>query len=152
MAQKIPFLHAYSRKNPNWETQDAAAFFEKAVCGRVSYEEMSRHGDWFAYVSAQVLAIILPQILDEYLLRNDRDNYLIYPILRALDPTGCGKDFLLERFKEMEPLIDQSTKEKICLFLERLSDDLPISEEHFDRVRSYWNRNVPQKPICGPQP
>lgn len=132
------------RERSNSESCKAEQVFLQFVTKGFSYDEVSNHPDYTVYASDEMLAFMLPLIIDEMLLRNDTQNYLVYPILTAIDPAlKISSEIYNERFREMVPLITESTTAKICALLAVIWDDPPDSIEQLERISTYWKCGLP---------
>jgi hypothetical protein len=132
--KKIELLIRHARSNPNWEATKAETMFRKFISGKFSYDELSNHPDYPVYASAEVLAIILPLIIDEMLARGDTINFLIYHVIAAVDPFGEGRASNAERAEELIGLVDQNFAEKVLKILTMVKDDPPVPVERLDRL------------------
>jgi hypothetical protein len=95
------------------------------------------------YASAEVLATILPLMIDEMLAREDTGNFLIYPMIAAVDPSG-NNAWMSERTEELAKLVDHEVAEKILKLLTTVRTDPPVPIERLDRIFSFWeNKAVP---------
>jgi len=139
MTSKIPVerLIGHARENPTWEAAKAKAMFGKFMAGDFSYDEISNRPDYPAYASAEVLATILPLMIDEMLVRGDTVNFLVYPLIAAVDPSE-GRVWMKERTKELIKLIDHEVAGKILRLLMALRADPPVPIERLDRLTSFW--------------
>ena len=134
----IELLIAHARTNPNPEALEAEAMFRTFMSGGFSYEDISHHPDSPVYASAEVLAAILPLIIDEMFAREDTGNFLIYPVITAVDPLGGGHTSAAERTEELERLVDQRTVDKIIKLLTAIQVDPPVPVERLDRIITFW--------------
>ena len=126
---------------PNGETDRARALFTKFLNGGFSYNEISNHPDWMVYASAETLSIVLPKMIDEMLGRKDTINFLVYPMITAVDPNpelSGSSGIYKERSAKFITLADSDLIDKICTFLGILKNDSPVPEERLDRVAAFW--------------
>ncbi|WP_315804838.1 hypothetical protein [Bradyrhizobium sp. SZCCHNS3002] len=134
----VELLIGYARENPTLDAAKARAMFEKFMAGGFSYDEISNRPDCPAYASAEVLAIILPLMIDEMLAREDTGNFLIYPMIAAVDPSGEGRAWMAERAEELAQLVDHEGAEKILRLLTVARADPPVPIERLDRIGAFW--------------
>lgn len=138
--KKIELLAPYI--NRTLEGIKAEGMFQEFMSGRFSYDELSNHPDYPVYASAEVLAAMLPLVIDEMLLREDTNNYLIYPITTALDPSGDGHAHIAERTGELARIVDRGTIDKVLKLLAALGNDPPVPIERIDRIVAFWKENA----------
>lgn len=131
-------LVPHARKYPNGESEQAEALFNQFLSEGFSYDAISNHPDWPGYASAEFLLDLLPWMIDEMLRREDTVNYLIYPMLSAINLEGSEISEYQERSRQLIALADKSFAEKACQFLDALKDEPPIEQEDFDRVYNFW--------------
>jgi hypothetical protein len=140
--KKFPnLIMPYFKEHPNFESIKAEALFHRFVEKGFLYKEISDRPEYMNYASSEILLIILPIIIDEMLSQKDTDNYLIYHVIAAIDPTGDGSSLLSERFHKMKPLIEKSTVEKICLLIDTIKNDPPVPIERIEMISSFWGCN-----------
>ena len=143
----VELLIGYARQNPTLEAAKAKAMFGRFMSGGFSYDEISNSPDLPAYASAEVLATILPLMIEEMLARQDTGNFLIYPMIAAVDPSGEGKAWMAERTEELAKLVDHRVAEKILELLTAARVDPPVPIERLDRIFAFWkNRAGPSVP------
>ena len=112
--------------------------FARFIDGGFDYDEISKHPDYPAYASAELLIILLPKIIEEMLRRRDTVNYLIYPMISAIDPQASKQDIYRNRANAIIELADKSFSQSICRFLEAISEDPPNSSEQVQRLLTLW--------------
>jgi hypothetical protein len=134
----VPLLVPFARENLTLEASKAAAMFDRFVSGHFSYDEISNQPDYLVYMSAEVLAITLPPIIDEMLARRDTGNFLIYPLITAVDPSGGGRAHFAERTAQLAELAGKETTEKIVKLLYAIRDEPPNSVGQVDRLVAFW--------------
>jgi hypothetical protein len=143
----VELLIGYARGNPTLDATKAEAMFRKFMSGGFSYDEISNRPDSPAYASAEVLATILPLMIDEMLAREDTGNFLIYPMIAAVDPSGEGSAWMSERTEELAKLVDHEAAEKILKLLTAARADPPVPIERLDRIIAFWkNKAEPSVP------
>jgi hypothetical protein len=145
MASKKPveLLIGFARENPTPDATKAEAMFRKFMSGGFSYDEISNRPDDPVYASAEVLATILPLMIDEMLARNDTGNFLIYPMITAVDPS-VDNAWMSERTEELAKLVDHEVTEKILKLLTTVRADPPVPIARLDRLVGFWkNKAVP---------
>jgi hypothetical protein len=143
----VELLIGYARENPTLEAAEAEAMFGRFMSGGFSYDEISNRPDSPAYASAEVLATILPLMIDEMLARKDTGNFLIYPMIAAVDPSGEGRAWRAERTEELAKLVDHKVAEKILKLLTAARVEPPVPIERLDRIIAFWkNKAVPSVP------
>lgn len=135
-------LDARYRYPDTLESIKVAGMFKKAVSEGFSYDEISNYPDCPVYASAELLVIILPLLIDEMFARNDFENYLIYPMTTAVDPSPLGGKYpnLAKRTEELAKIVDKDTADKIRKFLSVLKPDPPILPEEFDKIYQFWEK------------
>ncbi|MGJ5197695.1 hypothetical protein [Bradyrhizobium sp. HKCCYLRH1030] len=141
----VELLIGFAREKVTLEAARAEAMFRKFMSGGFSYEEISNRPDWPTYASAEVLATILPLMIDEMLARDDTVNYLIYPMLTAVDPSGGGSDAMAERAAQLAELVDDTFAEKVLRLLTAVRDDPPIPIARLDRIAAFWKDKAPTR-------
>tara|TARA_R110001592_G_scaffold16881_11_gene71673 strand:- start:4298 stop:4741 length:444 start_codon:yes stop_codon:yes gene_type:complete len=143
MKNNYDVLIPQSRKNLHWESEKAEALFKKFVAEGFSYDEISNNPDYPTYASAEFLNDFLPHMIDEMLKRKDIDNFLIYPMISAINPAH-DPDFPTynERASRIVEIADLNFTEKVCQFLTALVGDPPIPEDEFDRVLIFWKNKL----------
>lgn len=131
------------RHSPDWETRKAEVLFKKFINEGFSYEDISNHPDWPAFASAELLHDILPLMIDEMLRRKDEDNFLIYPMISAIDLLAHAEfpDYM-ERAQKIVELADKSFAEKVCQFLEAMKQNPPNGDEQVQRLLSFWKNKL----------
>lgn len=135
---KVELLISHARKNPTLEAVKAEAMFRKFMEEGFSYEEISNYPDYPVYASAEVLAKILPLIIDEMFARSDTGNFLIYHVINAVDPFGEGNASAAKRTEELIGLVDEKTTEKICKLLTAIKTAPPVPIERLERLIAFW--------------
>jgi hypothetical protein len=134
----VELLIGYARENPTLDAAQAETMFRKFMSGGFSYDEISNHPDSPAYASAEVLATILPLMIDEMLARKDTGNFLIYPMIAAVDPSGQGRAWRAERTEELVKLVDHKAAEKILMLLMAARAEPPVPIERLDGIIAFW--------------
>lgn len=143
MTKNYDVLIPMARKYPDWESEKAEIMFKRFISEGFSYDDISNHPDYPAFASAELLHDILPQMIDEMLERKDTVNFLIYPMISAINPSKDPKfPAYEERAQKLISLADKHFAEKACKFLEALADEPPIPEDEFDRVRNFWKNKL----------
>lgn len=142
MNKNYDILVPHARKRPNGESEKAEELFQKFVKEGFCYDDISNHPDWPGYASAEFLLELLPWIIDEMLKRGDTINYLIYPVLSAVDLNASNIPEYQDRSKRVVALADKKFAEKVCLFLDALKDEPPIEQEDFDKVYQFWKKKL----------
>jgi hypothetical protein len=155
MTALFDVLIPYARAHPNWESQKAEALFETFVAEGFSYDSISNKPDYMVYASAELLAIILPLMIDEMLHRDNTDNFLVYPMLTAIDPRVTVIDLessdetmkkddavYQERANKLLDIIDGDFIEHICRFLLALVDDPPVPRARLNNLLKFWHAKV----------
>jgi hypothetical protein len=143
----VELLIGYARENPTLDAAKAKAMFGRFMSGGFSYDEISNRPDSPAYASAEVLATILPLMIEEMLAREDTGNFLVYPMIAAVDPSGDGKAWMAERTEELAKLVDNRVAEKILKLLTAAHAEPPVPIERLDRIIAFWkNKAVPSVP------
>jgi hypothetical protein len=143
----VELLIRHARENPTLESAEAEAMFRKFISGGFSYDEISNRPDYPAYASAEVLAAILPLMIDEMLKREDTVNFLIYPMIAAVDPSGEGRAWRVERTEEFARLVDHKVAGKILKLLTTVRTDPPVPIEQLDEIIAFWkNKAGPSVP------
>lgn len=132
----VELLIGYARENPTLDAAQAETMFRKFMSGGFSYDEISNRPDSPAYASAEVLAIILPLMIDEMLARGDTGNFLIYPMIAAVDPQGNA--WMAERTEELAKLVGHEVAEKILELLTAVRADPPVPIERLDSIAAFW--------------
>src|SRR5664279_6223015 len=117
--------------------------FGRFMSGGFSYDEISNRPDSPAYASAEVLATILPLMIDEMLAREDTGNFLIYPMIAAVDPSGEGRAWRAERTEELAKLVDDKVAEKILKLLTAARTEPPVPVGRLDRIIAFWKNSSP---------
>jgi hypothetical protein len=140
MTSKKPLelLIGYAIENPTLDATKAEALFQRFLSGGFSYDEISNRPDSLAYASAKVLGTILPLMIDEMLARKDTGNFLIYPMIAAVDPSGEGYAWRAERTEELVRLVEQRVAQKILKLLMAVRGDAPVPIERLDRIIAFW--------------
>ena len=134
----VEVLIGYARENTTLDAAEAEAMFRRFASGGFSYDEISNRPDSPAYASAEVLAIILPLMIDEMLAREDTGNFLIYPMITAVDPSGEGRAWTAERTEELAKLVDHEIAEKILKLLTAARAEPPVPIERLDKIIAFW--------------
>jgi hypothetical protein len=143
----VELLIGYARENPTLDAAKAEAMFRRFMSGGFSYDEISNRPDSPAYASAEVLATILPLMIEGMLAREDTGNFLIYPMIAAVDPSGEGRAWRAERTEELAKLVDHKVAEKILKLLTAARAEPPVPIERLDRIIAFWkNKAVPSVP------
>ena len=137
----VELLISYARGNPTFEAAQAAEMFGKFMSGSFSYDELSNYPDWPVYASAEVLATILLLMIDEMLARKDTGNFLIYPMISAVDPSE-GSAWISERTEELAKLVDHRVAEKILKLLTTVRADPPVPMERLDGIIAFWKNKA----------
>lgn len=141
------------REHPDYEGCIAEKMFCKFLTEGFSYDDISNHPDYTVYASAEMLAFMLPLIIDEMLTRSDTDNYLIRPIIISIDPfIERTADPIKEqtymiydkRFHDMVPLISKAAIEKFLAFISAIWDEQPMMVSQLQRIKSYWEHRLLQ--------
>ena|SRR6218665_2446662 len=145
MAKKYDVLMPHMRKNPNFETSRAEEMFNRFLDEKFSYEEISNHPDYLVQASAEMLADMIPWIIEDMLKKKDLENYLIYPIIMDIDLQAYEIPTARERVEKLIELANLPFIEKICIFLDHLKDDPPIPQEEFERLHLFWNQRLTEK-------
>ncbi len=127
---------------PNGEAEKAEALFKQFLASGFIYDEISSHPDWPVYASAEMLHLMLPWMIDEMLKRNDTGNFLIYPMITAVDPENEISDRLRSRARKVLELSDTAFAHKVLDFLAAVREDPPNSEEQIERLIALWQRKV----------
>jgi hypothetical protein len=140
--EAMEVLIAHARETPNWESIKAEAMFRKFMTDGFSYDELSNHPDYPVYASAELLAAILSPIIDEMFARADTDNFLIYHVLSAVDPSGEGKAWAAERAEEVIKLVDKETADKILKLLTTIKNDPPVPVERLESLIAVWRNKA----------
>ncbi len=136
--QNAILLPQYANRS-NGESDRAKALFASFLSGSFCYEDIAGHPDYLVYASADTLAVILPLIIQEMISRNDSDNYLIYPMISAIDPDPRQKSTIYqERTQKLIVLATLSVIEDICRFLGYIKPHAPVPLEQLDRLASFW--------------
>lgn len=138
----VELLAPHARANPTLDSAKAEAMFRKFMSGEFAYDEISNRPDSPAYASAEVLATILPLMIDEMLARDDMENFLIYPMLAAVDPEEEGQNWKAERTQELTKLVDHEAVEKILKLVAAARVDPPIPMDELDRIAAFWNSKL----------
>ena len=138
----VELLAPHARANPTLDSAEAEAMFRKFMSGDFSYDEISNRPDSPAYASAEVLATILPLMIDEMFARDDMENFLIYPMLAAVDPEGEVRNWKAERTQELTKLVDHEAVEKILKLVAAARVDPPIPMDELDRIAVFWNSKL----------
>ncbi len=138
----VELLIGYARENPTLEAAEAEAMFRRFMSGGFSYDEISNRPDFPACASAEVLATILPLMIDEMLAREDIGNFLIYPMIAAVDPSGEGRAWRPERTEELAKLVDHKVAEKILKLLTVARTEPPVPIERLDRIIAFWKNKA----------
>lgn len=127
----------------NGESEKAEVIFKRFIQEGFSYEEISNHPDYLVYASAEMLLCMIPQIIEEMIARKDTENFLIYPIISALDPQA-HEDFpsYKERTQKNIALADIPFAEKACQFLLAVEQDPPNGPEQVQRLLSFWKNKL----------
>lgn len=139
-------LIPYYRGKAHWEADKAASMFRKFVSDEFSYDDIANHPDYMVYASAEVLARILPLMIDEMVTRADTGNFLIYHVIAAVDPFGEGKAWTAERTEELVKLLDKKTADKIYKLIAILRTDPPVPIERLDRILAFWKNKTSPSP------
>ena len=139
MTKKYPFdlVRPHDQSPFSWEYDKAEKMFGQFVTGNFSYDEMSNHPDYLSYATAEVLTIILPLMIDEWLARKDRANYLIYPMMSAIDPYINFPSYAA-RTQVFASLADSLTADRICKFVTALKADPPVPIDRLDSILDFW--------------
>ena len=145
MGNKRPIEFLISFARARLDMTKAEATFRKFMAGDFDYDELSSKPDYLFYASSDVLAAILPLTIVELLARNDLGNYLIHPLLIAIDPFAQGNPGLAERTEELVKLVDRGTAEKILRLLETIRTDPPVLIERIDRLIAFWRPKPRQR-------
>jgi len=138
----VELLIGFARVNPTLDAAKAEAMFRKFMSGAFSYDEISNRPDCPVYASAEVLATILPLMIDEMMARQDTGNFLIYPMITAVDPSGEGHSSMAERAEELAMLVDHEAAEKILRLLTAVRADPPVPIERLDKVIAFWKNKA----------
>ena len=127
-------------RNPlDWEAEKAEVMFKKFLSDGFVYDDISNRPDYPIFASAEMISIMLPQMIDEMFRRNDFGNYMIYPMVSALDPEAKGmSDHYRDRTKKLIALADKTFTEKAYHFLIALEPEPPIPEEDFNKILAFW--------------
>jgi len=143
----VELLIRYARENPTLDAAQAEAMFRRFMSGGFSYDEISNRPYSPAYASAEVLATVLPLMIDEMLARKDTGNFLIYPMIAAVDPSGQGRAWRVERTEGLAKLVDRKVAEKILMLLTTARAEPPVPIERLDRIIAFWkNKAEPSDP------
>lgn len=141
--ENYDLLVPHARKQPNGESEKAEALFKKFINEGFAYDDISNHPDWPNYASAEFLFVLLPQMIDEMLGRVDTINYLIYPMISAIDPLDhVGFPSYEERTLRLIELADKKFAQKACQFLEAMKKNPPNGPEQVDRLLSFWQEKL----------
>lgn len=141
--EKYDVLLPLVRENPDWESRQAETLFNHFINEGFSYDAISNHPDWPAFASAELLNNIIPQMIGEMLTREDTANFLIYPIISALDPQDHEESpAYKERTKKIIALADIPFAEKACQFLLAVEQDPPNGPEQVQRLLSFWKNKL----------
>ncbi len=141
--EKYDVLISLVRQNPNSETRNAEALFNKFINQNFSYDEISAHPDWPAFASAELLNDILPQIIDEMLKRGDTGNFLIYPVISSIDPLAHDEyPAYKERTYKLIALANPHFAKKACQFLLAVEKDPPNGPKQVQRLLSFWKNKL----------
>ena len=138
----VDLLIGYAREARTLEAVQAEAMFRKFISGGFSYDEISNRPDYPTYASSDVLASILPLMIDEMLARGDTENFLVYPMIAAVDPSGEGTAWMAERAEELAQLVDHEVAEKILKLLTAVRADPPVPIERLDRIAAFWKNKA----------
>lgn len=132
--------HLMPECRPNGESEKAEALFAKLVSGNFSYDDLSNHPDYIVYASAETLAIIVPQLIDEMLRRKDLSNYILFPLLSVLDPKYNKEPRYRARAEQFIKLIDRSAAKKIHQLFAEIQPLEIFDEDQISRALSLWNK------------
>ena len=144
MVRKIyDVLIPLARQSPNWESKKAEVLFNKFIDEGFTYDEISNHPDWPSIASAELLHDILPMMIDEMLKRNDTGNFLIYPMISAIDPLSHEQFPEYQgRTQKIVELADRNFIEKIYEFLVAIEKEPPNGPEQVQRLLSFWKKKL----------
>lgn len=128
------------RPSATRESEQARAMFAELMKGKFSYDFLSSHPDYLGYASAKTLAVLLPMAIAEMLSRSDISNYLVYPILTAVNPLGLdsGYEDLIQRTHDLASSVSGDTIKLINEFLAEIKQDPPVPEEVLAAIIDFW--------------
>ena len=138
----------YFKQHPNGESEEAEKMFQRFLSEGFSYEDISNHPDYPVYASTKFLKHMLPLMIEEMLLRNDTENFLVYHIISAIDPEvstnimGSDDQYNLKRAQEIVSLADKKFAEKAYDFLVAIKSDPPNDEEQIKRLLPFWKKKL----------
>jgi hypothetical protein len=135
---RFPTLIPFYQNQSNGESHKADAIFREFLSGNFCYDAISNHPDYMSYASAETLVAILPLIIDEMFRRGDTGNYLVYPLISAIDPDERTIPEYTERTQKFIALADKALTEKICKFLAEMEIDNPVTDERLAAISAFW--------------